>query len=59
MKNNERPLNFVIARLAIQMITGRDPFSQRDLKSSPFYKFLTEKHIHKFWAQMEKNIGHK
>lgn len=27
IKNDEKPLNFVIARLAIQMITGRDPFS--------------------------------
>ena len=59
MKNNEKPLSFVIAKMAIQMITGRDPFSHREIKSSHYYKFLTEKHIHKFWTQIEKTISQK
>lgn len=40
----------------MQLVTGRDPFPNKEIKKSQFYKFLTDDHIAKFWQQIEKSI---
>jgi len=41
-----------IAQLAIQLVTGRNPFSSKDIQKSQFSKFLNTKLIGKFWEQI-------
>lgn len=49
-------LLFALGELIINLCTARRPFVCRDLRSDPFAKFLSDKHIHKFWEQIEKVV---
>lgn len=49
-------LLFALGELIINLCTARRPFVSRDSKSDPFAKFLSDKHINKFWEQIEKVV---